>query len=310
MNASESAANPALATTLRFEEGDTSTQRLPMFSCSTLSCIPPADCSTTLTKVEPPEIHSARDVHVTPQTQLSSELKSTDDSGKKRGDKQAASFGGQPIPGVIVSPDPDSPSRQLTEPTDLNRSLSNAMDKSKSAMKLRRLAVRLTTKVDENGQKRSVAVPCCRCCLVRAATRPPRFRGLSSRSVIRSSTRLRERIPLSCRSRDRETPVSDAVDCSALQAYWMKKRAIEEKYQLLINSLKEEELCEMSHRTRKLLDRRSENVAQELDETLKDLREYYESTRDLIMRQELVEQEELVAKFRELLRLNAQADEE
>ena len=77
---------------------------------------------------------------------------------------------------------------------------------------------------------------------------------------------------------------------SLLSSYWKEKERIGTKYTELLRRLKEEELAEI-----KLCAGKRGNV---VSENIKKISEYYENVASLILRQMLVEEEEVLGKYK------------
>ncbi len=250
--------------------------------------------------------------------QLVSELNEADDIIGRQNDPHVSLF----APQNCRQSSQLNYSRQLSEPTEHTEASNSRLllgtagqDESNTARKLRRLAEKMTVKGNEQtsgellrrpGKKPSLrAIPCCKCC----AQAEPRFRGVSSRNVFNSSLHIRDP-PLTERKRRQESmTILETTETSVLQRYWDARDALLRKYQVLISKLQDEELCEMRHYTTKILSKGAEG-ALELQRVLEEVRIYYEDTRQLISRQSLGEQEELVGRFREKIERGLADDED
>ena len=98
-----------------------------------------------------------------------------------------------------------------------------------------------------------------------------------------------------------ESVIQESVEESMLTDYWQHKDELEEKYRKLLASFESEEVAEIKLRTAKLLVKKgdSETKAKPEDvlEVISSVKEEYEITRSLILKQKISEIEEMLSKF-------------
>jgi len=89
------------------------------------------------------------------------------------------------------------------------------------------------------------------------------------------------------------------VQKSNLSDYWVQKQALEAKYEKIINDLEIEEATEIKVKTSMLLKISEQTTAKIVLDTIQKIKDEYEITRGLIIKQKLFEEEELVASCKE-----------
>ena len=109
----------------------------------------------------------------------------------------------------------------------------------------------------------------------------------------------------SCSGRPQYQPVSmvsknlqEITETTILSNYWNKKEQINRKYQDLLNQLQCEELVEIKHCALKYESAENCNTSTSLLEAINQIKECYEELENLLMRQKLLEQEDVIALFK------------
>ena len=109
----------------------------------------------------------------------------------------------------------------------------------------------------------------------------------------------------SCSGRPQYQPVSmvsknlqEITETTILSNYWNKKEQINRKYQDLLNQLHCEELVEIKHCALKYESAENCNTSTSLLEAINQIKECYEELENLLMRQKLLEQEDVIALFK------------
>ena len=86
-----------------------------------------------------------------------------------------------------------------------------------------------------------------------------------------------------------------------LTEYWQIKDELEEKYRKLMASLEVEEAAEIKMRTAKLVMREKMARAEEVMEVISEIREEYDITRSLLLKQKIQEVEDTIGQFQKKL---------
>lgn len=97
-----------------------------------------------------------------------------------------------------------------------------------------------------------------------------------------------------------ESIIEETSEETMLTEYWQVKEDVEEKYKKLLNNLEIEEAFEIKLLTKKLM---KGNIIkpEELASKINEIKEEYDFTRDLILKQKITEVEELINKFQRKL---------
>lgn len=97
-----------------------------------------------------------------------------------------------------------------------------------------------------------------------------------------------------------EQIIKESAEESMLRDYWLKKEEIEEKYQKLFADLKREEEQEISMKIKKLKNT-NKNSAGEFLDILINLNDYYTTTTNLLQQQRIIEIEQLLTEYKEIV---------
>lgn len=94
--------------------------------------------------------------------------------------------------------------------------------------------------------------------------------------------------------------IPESEEESMLHDYWATKEEVDQKYKLLFDKLKQEEDEELNLRIEKLVATNNKSATAFLD-TLSSVKENYDKTRRLIQEQKLVEEEQILLEYQEIL---------
>lgn len=90
-------------------------------------------------------------------------------------------------------------------------------------------------------------------------------------------------------------PIEEVEEESTLVDYWEKKEEYNEKYKKLLLELENEEKAEIRCKTSKLIDRK------EINEAIQKINEEYNMTRDLILKQKILEEEAILSQYEKIV---------
>ena len=91
-----------------------------------------------------------------------------------------------------------------------------------------------------------------------------------------------------------EYAIKESAEESMLTDYWQRKDELEEKYSKLLMNLELEEAAEIKCRTARLLN--GKGKSEDMIEVISSVKEEYEITRSLILKQKISEIEEIISK--------------
>ena len=95
--------------------------------------------------------------------------------------------------------------------------------------------------------------------------------------------------------------IQESAEEGMLTEYWQIKDELEEKYRKLMASLEVEEAAEIKMRTAKLVMREKMARAEEVMEVISEIREEYDITRSLLLKQKIQEVEDTIGQFQKRL---------
>ncbi len=102
-------------------------------------------------------------------------------------------------------------------------------------------------------------------------------------------------------AKSKDSVILELVEESTITDYWQKKEEVEDKYRKMLGALELEEATEIKHRTSKLLKQLHQATPQIVVETIAGVKEEYEITRSLLLKQKVVEEEEAVSQYEKMV---------
>lgn len=90
---------------------------------------------------------------------------------------------------------------------------------------------------------------------------------------------------------------------ATLLGYWIQKDKIDKKYDKLLEEISVEEAAEIKHITSRIFEKIPKQKGKEVLELITDVKEDYEITRGLLIKQKIAEEEEVINAFKQKLKL-------
>ena len=99
------------------------------------------------------------------------------------------------------------------------------------------------------------------------------------------------------------TAIQELAEEGMLTDYWQHKEELEQKYKTLFSALESEEVSEIKCETARLIKEQAKKNAEQVMETIKSIREEYESTKRLLCKQKVLEEEEMLSRYEKMISL-------